>query len=513
MGKVRTLVATILTGFVYAGSTYSAEDPASWYQSGQQAVALAEQLQPAHMPAKNIILFVGDGMGISTVTAARILEGQLRGSSGEENLLAFEKLPYLSLVKTYNTNQQTPDSAGTMTAMMSGVKTLAGVIGVDQNVTRGDCGSSIGHEVETLLEQAEQAGKSTGVVTNTRITHATPAATFAHTPERGWESDRELSKEARAAGCKDIALQLLDFSHGDGLEVALGGGRRAFMPFTMRDPEYGKRKGSRQDGQDLAARWVKQYRNAEYVWNKAQFDSIDPQQVDHLLGLFNYSHMQYEYDREADPAGEPSLTDMTTKAIEILEKNDNGYFLMVESGRIDHAHHAGNAFRALTDTIEFARAVEKAMTMTGPDTLIIVTADHSHVLTIAGYPTRGNPILGRVVGNNSRGKSSGRPALADDGKPYTTLSYANGAGGRRHDHVHDADLEHGAQKPPRANTSHPDYRQEANVPLSSETHAGEDVAVYAGGPGAHLFHGVQEQHVVFHVMKRAFEQQRSSSKP
>jgi alkaline phosphatase len=106
--------------------------------------------------------------------------------------------------------------------------------------------------------------------------------------------------------------------------------------------------------------------------------------------------MQFETERSNEPSGEPSLTEMTAKAIRMLQKNRSGFYLQIEGGRIDHAHHAGNAFRALTEAIEFARAVKKAYEMTDPDdTLIIVTADHSHVFTIAGYPSRGNPILGK----------------------------------------------------------------------------------------------------------------------
>ena len=115
-------------------------------------------------------------MSIATVTAARILDGQNRGLSGEENFLSFGQFPFLGLVKTYNVDAQTPDSAGTMTAIMSGIKTDFGVVGVDEKVTRGDCESQSGNEVISALELAEIAGLSTGIVSTARITHATPAA-------------------------------------------------------------------------------------------------------------------------------------------------------------------------------------------------------------------------------------------------------------------------------------------------------------------------------------------------
>lgn len=502
-------LSTVLPLTLYANNlSGQTETPESWYKAGEQTVKQAKKLKRNKHRAKNVILFIGDGMGISTVTAARILEGQLRGENGEENQLSFETMPYLALSKTYNTNQQTPDSAGTMTAMMSGIKSKAGVISVDQTVTRGDCASSKGAEVMTFLEQAEQAGMSTGIVTTARITHATPAATYSHVPERNWEDDHDLTSEAETNGCKDIARQLIEFPYGDGIEVAMGGGRRSFWPRSSDDLEDAGKTGERDDGRNLTEEWVAQYDNSAFVWNKDQFDAIDTESTDHLLGLFNRSHMQYNYDLPNDNGGEPSIAEMTKKAIDILDNNRKGYFLMVEGGRIDHGHHAGNAYRALDDTIAFSNAIKTAMENTNPEeTLIIVTADHSHVFTIAGYPTRGNPILGKVVGNDSTGEPSGI-SLAKDNKPYTTVSYANGrgfamlqTGGDTHyrEPVNTgrvADLSY-------INTEDEGFHQEALVPLGSETHSAEDVAIYSQGPGAYLFHGVQEQNVIYHVMNQA----------
>ena len=114
---------------------------------------------------------------------------------------------------------------------------------------------------------------------------------------------------------------------------------------------------------------------------------IDAKKTKHLLGLFEPSHMQYEFDRPKDTAGEPSLSEMTSKAIDILSNNKKGFFLMVEAGRIDHAHHEGNAFRALRDAIELSNAVRTAQNKVDlKDTLIIVTADHSHTMSFSGYP-------------------------------------------------------------------------------------------------------------------------------
>jgi alkaline phosphatase len=195
---------------------------------------------------------------------------------------------------------------------------------------------------------------------------------------------------------------------------------------------------------------------------------------------------------------------MTETALRILSKNKRGFYLLVEGGRIDHGHHAGNAYRALTDTIALSEAVAKARELTSDkDTLIIVTADHSHTLTIGGYPSRGNPILGKVDG-----------AKDQLGLPYTTLSYANGPGwtgarSRRElsseERGEPAEYVGDAPRPDLRNvdTTAPGYLQEATVPLGSETHGGEDVAIYGQGPGAYLLRGTLEQNAIYHVMATA----------
>ncbi len=493
----------------------------AWFKGGEQNVTdnglNMQQQQTLRGKAKNVILFVGDGMGISTVTAARILAGQIQGQSGEEYQLSFETLPYSGFSKTYNVDAQTPDSAGTMTAMASGVKTDMGVIGLAEGVSRGNCLSGKGQELVTALELAEIAGKSTGVVSTARITHATPAANYAKSADRNWEDVSDMPA-AEAANCEDIASQLVNFEQNlearfaglnvDGIEVVMGGGRRHFLP---KDAAYNSSdavssvEGDRTDGRDLTAEWQAKYPNGAYVMDQAGFNAVNAEQTERLFGLFNESHMQYEADRGNDIAGEPSLSEMTAKAIDILDNNAKGFFLTVEAGRIDHAHHAGNAFNALSDTAELAKAVQVAMSKTSmEDTLIVVTADHSHVFTIAGYPKRGNPILGKVV---NVGKTT--PATAADGMPYTTLGYTNGGGFR--DLGAETDAEQGYNYAPvtgrvdlsDVNTQAPGFHQEALVPMGSETHAGEDVGIYASGPGAHLVSGTNEQSYIFHVMDYA----------
>ncbi|MBP8901946.1 MAG: alkaline phosphatase, partial [Thiobacillaceae bacterium] len=300
------------------------ENAATWYAAGQKALKEAKTLYPGFRRAKNVILFVGDGMGVSTVTAARILDGQMQGKDGEKNVLAMEKLPYLALSKTYSANQQTSDSAPTMTAMVTGVKTSDGVLSINQSVARKEKDNAViqANKLTTILELAEAKGLSTGVVSTARITHATPAATYAHIAERDWESDANLPA---GASVKDIAAQMIDnFPKGDGIEVVLGGGRSKFLPKTVNDPEDNGKTGERKDGRDLTSEWQSKF-GGQFVYDKAGFDAINPANTKRLLGLFERSHMEYETDRASDTAGEPSVAEMTEKAIDILDNNKKGY--------------------------------------------------------------------------------------------------------------------------------------------------------------------------------------------
>jgi alkaline phosphatase len=519
------VVATLVTSVV--GQTIRLPFPVKrvenadmWRADGWNAVALAKRQKFRTGRAKNVILFIGDGMGVSTLTAARIFEGQQRGESGEENRLSFEEFPFSALSKTYSTNQQTSDSAPTMSAIVTGVKTDEGVLSVDQNVVRADYRSVKGNETKTLLEMAEDAGKSTGVVSTARITHATPGACYAHTADRDWESDRDISvrkKEAADAKFPDIARQLLEFSYGDGLEVAIGGGRSKFLPNTVKDPEYPERTGERLDGRDLTQEWLKKYRGSAFVWNKQQLDLLDAKSTRHLLGLFEPSHMKYEHDRATDPGGEPSLAEMTTKSIDVLAKNKKGYFLMVEGGRIDHGHHDGNAYRALRDTVALSDAVRAAVRKVNLDeTLIVVTADHSHTLVIQGYPIRGNNILGLIREVDDFGNPE--PDYKRDrlGMPFTTLSYANGRGYMGATNLQPEGPKRFGPEPRtfspflkgrydlgNVDTTAPDFLQDVPIPLLSETHGGEDVAIFAAGVNAHLIRGSMEQNWIFFVMADA----------
>jgi alkaline phosphatase len=465
-------------------------------------------------PARNVIFFVGDGMGVSTVTATRV------ATVGVDGQLAMDKFPYTALSRTYTSDHITPDSAGTMSAMMTGVNTNSGVMGFGPKTEPGDFNKDgDGEPVINLVERAVQAGMKVGVVSTTRVTHATPAACYAHTNNRNLENK--------------IILQALpsDATYnkrlGGGVDILMGGGRRHFLPSDQEDEEG--EAGARADRRDLR----KEFQSAgyHYFWNKTGFDAVTPDDLP-ILGLLENSHMEYEHDRATDTGGEPGIREMTTKSIELLahatKGKDRGYFLMVEGGRIDHAHHAGNAFRSIMDTKAFDDAIAAAVnTVDLSDTLIIVTADHSHVFTMAGYPVveaskmpyayksappeyEKSPHGGAfdIVFALNR---AGAIVKATDaaGVPYTMFGYHNGPGHRRVTSPGAArvdpcvDTFPGPRGDIPKGPNDPNYRQESAIPLGSETHGAEDVVIYAIGAGANAVHGTVKNTFVHDVMKNA----------
>lgn len=465
----------------------------SWYAGAQKTIQEKLARTPITKKAKNVILLVADGNGVGSNYATRLYMGQKAGGYGDEFVMPKETLPYLALVKTYNTNAQTPDSAGTATAMNTGVKTKAGIIGLSDKARRSKFEDVQAATVTNFAELMSAKGKSVGVVSTARLTHATPAAVYAHSADRNWEDDSKLPEGSTQ---KDIATQLIEKMSDGTVDIALGGGRRHFIPKTFVDEE-GK-KGKRKDGQNLISK--AKDKGFQYAWDDKTFASLNLDGKTPVLGLFESSHMKYDYDR----ANEPSLADMTATAIKYLSKNKNGYYLEIEAGRVDHANHDGNAFRTVTDGEAFSKAVKTALEMTNPEeTLVIVTADHEHAIAFSGYSGRGAPILGLSMKINSDGtKYLNEANLADDGKPYTTIGFLNGTGSvfkKQKDGTFKASRAKLTQK----ETMDPDFIQEALIPKSSETHSGEDVAVYARGPWAHLFDGTVEQNYIFHVMNYA----------
>lgn len=484
----KTIAASVLA-LAAAGAVSAQELPQAdnaWFVAGQERLQaeLAKQINTDR--ALNVILMISDGNGVGTNYASRVFAGQQEGGFGDEYVQPHEAFPNLALVKTYNVNAQTPDSAGTGTAMMAGVKTKAGIIGVTEVVNRGDCSTLPGNTVASINEIMTEMGKETGIVSTARITHATPASAYAKTVDRNFEASVPEGCDTQ----KDIAMQLIDAMEAGIIDVAMGGGMRNF---------HAGEGGRREDGVNLIER--AQGLGAHFAMDQATFEAA-PLDGTPILGLFENSHMMYEADR----ADEPSLAEMTGAAISALQTKagDNGFFLQVEAGRVDHANHAGNLARVVRDQKAFADAVAMADEMTDDaNTLIIVTADHEHALAFNGYCGRGSNILGLCMGINGDGvANTGEPELGSDGKPFTVAGYLNGPGSVL---IEQPDGSYFGTRPnvTEDEATDLDYPQQALVPKSSETHSGEDVAVYAKGPWAHLLDGTIEQNVIFHVMHHA----------
>ncbi|NXJ63359.1 PPBI phosphatase, partial [Rostratula benghalensis] len=476
-----TLCLGLWAGLSTAIIPVEEEKPSFWNNQAAAAIEAAYNIQPRIRKAKNLILFLGDGFGIPTITATRILKGQQQGKLGPETPLALDAFPYVALSKTYNVDRQVPDSAGTATAYLCGVKGNYKTIGLSAAARFSQCNTTAGNEVISVLERAQKAGKAVGIVTTTRVQHASPSGTYAHVVDRNWYADASMPVDAIREGCKDIAWQLV---HNVNINVILGGGRKYMTPTGTPDPEYPtytSENGMRNDGNNLIDKWLAGRTDARYVWNKTEMlaAAADPS-VKYLMGLFEPGDMKYNLIRNTTL--DPSLTEMVEAAIKILSRNPNGFYLFVEGGRIDHGHHEGEAQKALTEAVEFDNAIDRAGKLTNEEeTLTVITADHSHVFSFGGYTLRGTSIFGVA------------PNKAIDGKRYTSILYGNGPGYP------------GAERPDMDDSTAGQfsYKQQAAVPLDSESHGGEDVAILAKGPMAHLFHGVQEETYVAHVMAYA----------
>jgi len=478
--RLTTLAAATLLAAL-AGC--AATPPAS-----NQSAATTPGTNAVDTRAKNIIFFLGDGMGINTLTAARIY------AAGEDGELAIDKLPESAFVKTFSNDAQVTDSAASMAAYMTGVKHNNGVISMsagtralapvaDANGNKlvGRCEN--GQATATLLELAKRRGMAVGVVTNTNVTDATPASTYAHVCHRKMENDIAASLVPGGAGYNAALGER-------GLDVVFGGGAQFFTPFA--------RGGKRADNRDLLAELAgKGYR---VINDTAGLNALSAGQS--AVGLFAASHM--DFDATRDPARQPALSAMTSKAIELLAPNPNGFFLMVEGGLIDHALHATLGKRALQETVSYNAALQAAierMQAIDPglkNTLIVATADHDHTLLLNGYMARSgkttptNPgVLGLVR------SVDGKPMLDKNGLPFTVIGF--GTGEKRH-------ARRAEQGPlTDAIVTADDYHQEAAVRTNkgAETHGGSDVYLGAIGANAELFRGTIDNTRVFNLIKTA----------
>lgn len=377
-------------------------------------------------------------MGPSQVTAARIYKGGADGPG-----LTLDTLPYVGHVRTWAANGLVTDSAAAGTALATGIKTNIFAIGMDRD----------GKPVESMLVKAKRKGMSVGVISTARITHATPACFYAHTRNRFGEGE--------------IAVQLIESNDWD---LAMGGGRGFFMTNLQADGETGE-KGLRGDGRDLLKEAMD--KGIRLMQTREQFDALAREaeagtEIGRVFGVFNADHMAYELERSKDVWGEPSLKEMTEVAMRILGRNPNGYLLMVEGGRIDHACHDGLAKLAVTEVIAMDEAVASAIATEEPDggkPLVVVTADHeTGGLAINGYA--GLDVKGDALMTDTR-------AIGKE-----VISFSSGPGAKRPEGEVDRTDHH--------------YRQAALHLTDSAVHTGVDVAVYAQGPGAEKFTGTMD---------------------
>jgi alkaline phosphatase len=435
--------------------------------------------------ARNVIFFLGDGMGINTLTAARIY------AVGEAGELTIDTLPESAFVKTYSNDAQVTDSAASMSAYMTGVKQNNGVISMSgdtsavQPAADGSSRCTNGAPVPTLLELAKARGLATGIVTTTSVTDATPAATYAHACHRKLQNQIAAMMVPGGAGYNSAL--------GSGIDLVFGGGFQYFRPVAG--------GGKRLDGRDLLAEL--QARGYRVANDAAGFNALAPSNQP-AIALFAQDDLAY--DAERDPGRQPSLVDMTRKAVAMLgqRSGNQGFFLMVEGGLIDHALHATRAKRAMQETAAFDAALKAAMEEAQKvdpglkHTLIVATADHDHTLLINGYSPRSGPttpdkpgVLGLV-----RSIPDGKLKLDKDGAPYTILGFGTGEHRVQGSRAAQAGLTD-------AIVSADDYHQEAAVRMKSETHGGADVYLGAAGAGAELFRGTIDNTRVFTLIRQA----------
>lgn len=394
--------------------------------AGSLAVPEAEAKSiPNKGKAQNVIFMIPDGYSTSYAT-------NYRWYKGEETVL---DSMLVGMQRTYSANSKVTDSAAAGTAMATGVKTNNGMISTSPD----------GKELETVLEAAEKNGKSSGLVATSTITHATPAVFASHVASRADEAE--------------IAPQLLD----NDVDVILGGGKNYFPETLLND--------AKKDGY-------------KYVSNKNELKNT--KKTNKLIGLFADEGMAPELDR--DETNQPSLADMTKSALDVLKRDKNGFFLMVEGSQIDWAGHDNDAAWAMKDSEAFEDAVAEAVKFAKKDgnTLVVVTGDHdTGGMSVGGYGKGdANPEIlrnvtatGDYMANELNKKRSNVKKVV---KKYTSLDLTN-------DEANRIKL---AENP--SMEINKVISERALVGWTSTGHTGTDVPLYAYGPGSDLFAGLHE---------------------
>jgi len=314
--------------------------------------------------AKNIILMIGDGMGPAHIHIAWLYATRQLG----KNLIMTEIMDkgHTAYMVNDTADSTVTESAAAAVQMATGVKVLAKSIGIGPD----------GKVLKTILEMAKEKGKATGLVTTSGITDATPAGFVAHVAHRSEE--------------EKIADQLVKSD----VNILFGGRKSFFLP----EAEKGKRK----DGRNL----LNEARQNGYIVVETA-EEMNKAQGEKILGLFNMENMFFEIDRKGSK--EPSLAEMTAKALEVLRKKGQGFFIMVEGGRIDHAAHRYDIGAVISDVLAFDEAVKVVYDFhkANPDTLLIITADHeTGGLVVLPYTPTSKEYEGINLGAISKIKAS-----------------------------------------------------------------------------------------------------------
>ena len=450
--------------------------------------------------SKNLILFVGHGFGMVPSTATRIYAG------GENSELAIDRLPETALVRTSSRNALSADSAAAMTAYMTGVKVDNGVLSQTADTRPNDesgrpqaahgetaCPTvGNGKPVPTLLELAKSSGRAVGIVTTGRVTQAIAAAGYAHLCHRDGENTIATQLVPDGAGSNPRL--------GEGVDVLLGGGWQHFLP--KEDP----RGSSRADNRDLFAEMrAKGYAVIGRKTELAALGQPGAQPIGRLLGLFNRSHLGFDGDRVT--TNEPSLAEMTSRAIDLLQRNATGYLLIVEGARIGDALDAALARKALQDGRAFDDAVALALDKVrqlDPDlrnTTIVVTADHDHTLVMNGNSTLAERTIEARPGVLGVVHSYNDPApyaVDAGGRPYTTL--ALGAGPKR---VRGPRSQAPALNEVALGDRDSSYESAIELGEGASAIGGADVMLGAIGANAARFRGTLDNIQVFTLMREA----------
>ncbi|MCZ7447100.1 alkaline phosphatase [Agrobacterium rhizogenes] len=457
---------------------------------------------PAQAKAKNVIFMLGDGLSVAHRTAARIMsKGMTEGKANGR--LNMDDVPPVAFIGTSATDAVATDSANTMSAYMTGHKTAVNAIGVYADRTPASLDDP---KVETLAEALRrQTKKSIGIVTTAEVQDATPAAVVAHTRKRGDKAE--------------INGMLFDVKP----DVLLGGGSAYFLPQATAGSK-------RKDDKD----YIALFKEAGYslATSKAELATAAGTNTGKILGLFHTGNMDAVLDREFLKKGttakfpdQPGLVDMTKVALDNLSKNPEGFFLMVEAASIDKMSHPLDWDRAIFETIEFDKTIgiAREFAAKNPDTLIIVTGDHTHGVSIIGTVDDNKPgtEMREKVGTYAE---AGFPNYEDkDGDGYpdkvdvSRRLFLNANNGPDHYETFrpklDGPFTPAVQNEKKEYVANEQYKDVPGavlvtgiIPKSSDSgvHAVDDVVLQAEGPGAEGFRGYMEQSDVYKGLAEAF---------